>query len=237
MAIGVGIARPLRQAQDRWGGVLDLAGSLSRQTTLALNYRHGPRESTLTNFRIAQEERRWSGNLRRPSWNLHFGNQVTSGGSALTGPFVRGQGVHVRRAHGLLVGELTAVQPTTFRADPAGHLLRGNVGLSGRRGRLLATISDFGRPAGGYSTAPIYPEDIDPEVLEQLERERRTLQDAARNRVQGTGVDAELRLAGVQRRRAGTVHGGAVRSHQRPRQPESALAKHAAFAAGHPAAR
>jgi hypothetical protein len=183
----------------RYGGVVDLSGRLSRHTTLTLNYRQGPRESTLTNFRIAQEETRWSGNLRRPTWNFQFGNQVLSMGTVLTGPFVRGQGAQLRRTQGLLVGEITALQPASFSTAPAGHVLRGNLALSGARGRLGVAVSDFGRPAGGYSTAPRYPEDIDPEVLERLERERRALAKAARNRVQGAGADAELNLAKVHR--------------------------------------
>jgi hypothetical protein len=192
----------------RYGGVVDLSGKMSRHTILTLNYRQGPRESALTNFRIAQEETRWSGTLRRPAWSLHFGNQVQSGGSAITGPYVRGQGVQLRRTQGLLVGEVTAAQPSTFNAAPAGHLLRGSLGVSGKRGRLAATVSDFGRPAGGYSTAPLYPIDIDPDSLERLERERRALQDAARNRVQGVGFDAELRAGPVHRF---TLRGGYLR--------------------------
>jgi hypothetical protein len=192
----------------RYGGVVDLSGRLSRENTLTVNYRQGPRESALTNFRIAQEDTRWSGTLRRPSWNLQLGNQVMSGGSVLTGPFVRGQGGQLRRTQGLLVGELAVVQPTSFISDPAGHLVRGNVGLSGARGRLGVAFSDFGRPGGGYSTLPRYPEDIDPEVLERLERERQALARAARNRVQGAGLDAELQLAGVHRF---TARGGLLR--------------------------
>jgi hypothetical protein len=194
----------------RYGGVVDLSGKLARQTTLALNYREGPRESTLTNYRIAQEETRWSGSLRRPGWTLQFGNQIGSSGNVLTGPYVRGQGVTVRRTQGLLLGDLTIAQPTSYIGEPGGHLVRGSGGVSGKRGRLALTFSDFGRPVGGYSTVPRYPEDIDPDSLERLERERKALENAARNRVQGVGLDSELRLGQVHRL---MVRGGWMRLH------------------------
>jgi hypothetical protein len=178
----------------RYGGVLDLSGRLTRQTTLTLNYRQGPRESQLTNYRIAQEETRWSGSLRRPTWSAQFGNQIGSSGNVITGPYVRGQGVNLRRTNGLLQGDLTVAQPTSYVGDPGGHLVRGSAGLVGRRGRLAVLLSDFGRPVGGYSTVPRYPEDIHPDSLERLERERKALESAARNRVQGAGIDSEIRL-------------------------------------------
>ncbi len=183
----------------RYGGVVDLSGRLARRTTLSLNYRQGPREGNLTNYRIAQEETRWSGTLRNPGWMLQFGNQVTSSGNVLTGPYVRGQGMSLRRTQGLLVGDLTVAQPTSFVGDAGGHLLRGSAGLAGKHGRLAATFSDFGRPVGGYSTVPRYPQDIDPDSLERLERERLAAAKAPSNRVQGAGVDAELQLAKVHR--------------------------------------
>jgi hypothetical protein len=186
-------------AGARYGGVVDLSGKLARNTTLSLNYRQGPRESNLTNFRISQEVTRWSGTLRNPGWTLQFGNQVNSSGSVLTGPYVRGQGASLRRTQGLLIGDLVVAQPTTFNSAPAGHVVRGSVGLSGRRGRVAATFSDFGRPVGGYSTAPIYPESIDPDSLEWLERERKALERAPSNRVRGAGLDMELRAANVHR--------------------------------------
>jgi hypothetical protein len=197
-------------AGARYGGVVDLSSRLSRESTLTLNYRQGPRESTLTNYRIAQEETRWSGNVRRPTWTLQFGNQLGSSGSVIAGPYVRGQGVALRRTQGLLQGDLTVAQPTSFIGDPGGHLVRGSGGIAGKRGRLLATVSDFGRPVGGYSTAPRYPEDIDPDSLERLERERRALANAARNRVQGAGLDSELRLGASHRL---VLRGGWLRLH------------------------
>jgi hypothetical protein len=192
----------------RYGGVAELSGRLSHHTTLSLEYRQGARESTLTNYRIAQEETRCSGSVRRPSWNLQFGNQISSSGSVLTGPYVRGQGASLRRTQGLLVSELTLAQPTSYTSEPGGHLLRGSFGLSGKHGRLAAAFSDFGRPVGGYTTAPRYPEEIDPDSLERLEHERRATEQAPSNRVQGAGVEMELRAASVHRL---SVRGGWLR--------------------------
>jgi hypothetical protein len=183
----------------RYGGVVDLSGKLTRQTTLSLNYREGPRESNLTNYRIAQEETRWSGTLRRPEWSMQFGNQITSTGNVLTGPYVRGQGLTLRRTQGFLTGDVTLAQPTSFVGNPGGHLVRGTVAHSGKRGRVAAAFSDFGRPVGGYSTAPLYPQDIDPDSLEKLERERLAVEKAPSNRVQGAGLDLELRAGALHR--------------------------------------
>ena len=183
----------------RYGGVVDLSGKLTRQTTLSLNYRQGPRESDLTNYRIAQEETRWSGTLRNRSWTLQFGNQINSTGNVLTGPYVRGRGLSLRRTEGRLVGDLTVAEPTSFIDDPAGHVVRGSVGVSGTVGRVALAFSDFARPGGGYSTAPRYPEDLDPDELERLERERKALEKASRNRVQGAGLDVELQHAKIHR--------------------------------------
>jgi hypothetical protein len=194
----------------RYGGVVDLSGSMGRGTTLSVLYRQGPRESTLTNYRIAQEDTRWSGTLRNRDWQVQFGNQVNSSGNVLTGPYVRGQGVSVRRTQGLVVGDVVVAQPTTFNSAPAGHVVRGVVGVSGARGRASLVFSDFGRPVGGYSTAPIYPPDIHPDSLEQLERERRAAEQAPSNRVQGAGADVELRMAKVHRV---NVRGGGMRLH------------------------
>jgi hypothetical protein len=185
-------------AGARYGSVVDLSGKLSRQATLSFNYRQGLRENNLTNYRIAQEESRWSGTLRNTAWNVQVGNQINSIGNALTGPYVRGQGVSLRRTQGLLVGELTVAQPTSYTADPAGHLVRGSLSLSGSAGHAGLVFSEFGRP-GGYSTAPRYPEDLHPDSLERLERERKALEKASRNRVQGVGTEVEWTHAKVHR--------------------------------------
>jgi hypothetical protein len=194
----------------RYGGVLDMSGRVRGRTTLSVNYRQGPREQNLTNYRVAQEETRWSGMLRAPGWQLQVGNQLVSSGTVLSGPSVRGQGAVFRRTQGLLIGDLMVAQPTTFNGDAAGHVVRGGFGLNGSLGRLLLSFSDFGRPVGGYSTAPRYPEDIPPDSLEKLERERLALAKAPSNRVQGAGVDAELRLARIHRL---TVRAGMLRLH------------------------
>jgi hypothetical protein len=195
-------------ADARLGAVVALAGSLPRQTTLSFHYRQGPRESLLTNFRIPQEETRWSGGLRGRGWNLDFGNQVGSGGSAITGPYVRGRGASYRRAEGRVVGDLALVQPTSFVGDPGGRLVRGSIGLAGSWGRVMGAFSDFERPGGGYSTMPRYPEDLHPDSLERLERERKALAGASRNRVQGAGAELELRGGALHRL---TARGGMLR--------------------------
>jgi hypothetical protein len=178
---------------SRVGAVVALSGRLSQEATLSVHYRRGPRETLLTNFRIPQEETRWSGSLRGQHWNVELGNQIGSGGNAVVGPYVRGRGASFRRSDGLVVGDLTVAQPTSYVGDPGGLLVRGSLGLGGRWGRLLGTFSDFQRPVGGYSTLPRYPEDIDPDSLERLERERRALADASRNHVRGAGAVLELR--------------------------------------------
>jgi hypothetical protein len=192
----------------RYGGLVDLSGRLNGRTTLSLNYRQGPREQNLTNYRIAQEQTRWSAMLRAPAWQLQVANHITSSGTALTGPSARTEGVQFRRTQGLLVGDLIAGRPTTFAGDADGHILRGSLGLAGPRGRLAAVFSDFARPVGGYSTQPRYPEDIPPDSLERLERERAALAAAPSNRVQGAGLEGELRAAGTHRL---TLRGGVLR--------------------------
>lgn len=177
----------------RVGSLVELSGALSPGTTLSVSHRQGPRENLLTNFRIPQEETRWSAMLRGRDWLLQAGNQVAAAGSALVGPYVRGRGGSLRRSEGRLTGDLTVVQPTSYVGDPGGRLVRGSFGVGGRRARLGVAFSDFERPAGGYSTAPRYPEDIDPDSLERLEREREALARSSRNRVQGGGMQLELR--------------------------------------------
>jgi hypothetical protein len=194
----------------RYGGVVDLSGRLSGRTSLSLNYRQGPRENNLTNFRIAQEETRWVGTLRAPGWQVQAGNQLMSMGTVLTGPSLRAQGLSLRRSEGRLIGDVLAARPTTFAGDASGHVVRASFGVNGRRGRLVGVVSDFGRPVGGYNAQPRYPEDIPPDSLEKLERERLALEKAPSNRVQGAGLEAELRAASVHRF---TVRGGLLRLH------------------------
>jgi hypothetical protein len=193
----------------RYGGTLELSGKLSRNSTLTLNYRQGPRETNLSNLRLAQEETRWSGSWRHPGWSVQFGNQLTSAGSAVTGPFVRGQGISLRRTEGLLIGDVILAVPTTFSGNAGGHLVRGSVGLRGRTARAAFVFSDFSRPAGGYSTIPVILDPhLDPEEIERLERERKAAEAAARNQVQGAGIEAEWRPLQSHRfsARAGILH-------------------------------
>jgi len=180
--------------EARYGGVVDLSGSLTPRTSLGIQYRQGPRESTLSNVRITADETRFSASLRNPGWMLSVGNLVPSAGSTLTGPYVRGTGGTLRRTRGLLQGELTLLEPRSYIGDPGGHLVRGRVELTGRVGRLGVSASDFLRPAGGYSTVPpIIDPHLDPDSLEHIERERDLARHAPSNRVQGGGVEADIR--------------------------------------------
>jgi hypothetical protein len=199
----------------RYGGAIDLAARPNSRSALSVNFRQGPREGSLTNYRIAQQETRFGAVLRTPDWQLQAGNQLTSAGTVLTGPSVRAQGVSVRRVGGLLAGDLLVARPTTFAGEARGHVIRGSIGVSGSRGRLLATASGFGRPVGGYSTAPPYPEDVPPDSIEVLERQRAASERAPANRVAGAGVETELRLSTLHRLgfRGGGLQGTPYRAH------------------------
>jgi hypothetical protein len=70
-------------------------------------------------------------------------------------------------------------------------VVRGRAGVRTPQLTLALSASDFGRPAGGYTTlSTLQTTVVDLDTEEQLEFERRLTASAASNRVQGLGVDA-----------------------------------------------
>jgi hypothetical protein len=179
----------------RVAGAIDLSGRLGDETYTSITYRQG-RQENLSNNRYSLEEKYLSGSVRRSGWNVEFGNQVSSVGSALTGPSVNGEGIALRRRSGRVRGEAVLARPTTFSGEGGGHLWRGNVGLETTLGTIGIAASEFARPDGGYNTLPpISDPTLDPDSLEALERQRRLSQASASTRVQGLGLEAKLRLS------------------------------------------
>jgi hypothetical protein len=125
---------------------------------------------------------------------LTAGNYLYSGGHALTGPSVRGRGGSVRRLSGRLVTELLLAQPNVIGGTAEGHLVRGRVGVRTSRATAAFNISDFERPAGGYTTLPAVQQTlVDADEEERMAIERRLTDAAPSNRVRGAGIDAEFR--------------------------------------------
>lgn len=206
--LGVSQLGPSGFENARAGGTVDLSGQLGKRTNLSLTYRHGPQES-LSNYRYYQEEKSLSGSLLHHRWNVQFGNHVFSSGNVLTGPSVTGNGVAVRRLNGRVLTEIVLAQPTTFTGEGAGHLWRGSLGIKTARGTIGFAASDFARPEGGYSTLPpILDPTLDPDSLEELERERELSLGRASTRVLGVGLEGNLQFARTHRLR---LRGGTLR--------------------------
>jgi hypothetical protein len=169
------------------------------QSAFSFSYDQGLNEN-LSNFRYEEARTRLTGNLRHRGWIVNFGNYVAAPGNALTGPFVLGRGASVQRPTGRLLTELVVAQPNTIEGQAAGHLVRGRAGLRTPLFTVAIDVSDFSRPAGGYTTtSSVQTTILDPETKDELEFERRLTQNSASNRAQGLGVDTELRLARVHR--------------------------------------
>lgn len=201
------------------GAVVDLSGKLGRLTNIRVTYRQGPQESQ-SNHRYALEEKYFSGGIRHGHWNLQFGSQISSPGHVLTGPSVSGHGVVVRRATGPIFGEAVLAQPATFTGEGAGHLWRGHLGLRTSSGTIAVTASDFARPEGGYSTLPpVLDPTLDPDSLEDLERERELSKADASTRAQGLGLDVNLQLPHAHRV---VLRGGMLRLHSAQAEESSA---------------
>jgi hypothetical protein len=190
-------------------GQFELSGKLDTQTTVSFAYRRRVLDN-MSNFRFEHEVTRITGSLRRGTWLLSFGNQVSAQGNAVTGPYVRGRGASIRRTNSLFVGDLVVSQPSTYLGEAAGHLVRGGAGVNGTFGRFGLIFSDFERPAGGYSTINpiVYTTLNDPDEQERLDNERRLAEQAPSNRVQGAGLEGELRLGRAQRFH---IRGGQIR--------------------------
>ena len=206
--LGVSRVGPSGVERGRVERTIDLSGRLGSQTHLSLTYHRGPQES-LTNYRYHQDEEYVSGSLRHRRWSVQFGNRIASSGSALTGPSVSGEGMAARHPEGRVLAELVLVRPTTFSGNGAGRLWRGSVGIRTARATIGLSASDFARPDGGYSLLPPVPEPtLDPDSLEELERERVLSSGRASTRVQGLGLEGTLQITRTQRL---TLRGGALR--------------------------
>ena len=133
-------------------GALTVSTKFGRDSSFSLSYNQGLAEN-LTNFREDVEDRtRTAGNLRHAGWEANFGNYIPSPGDALTGPYVLGRGVSVRRPAKRLLTEFVLAQPTTFYEGASGHLMRGRVGLRTAKATIAVAMSQFSREDGGYST-------------------------------------------------------------------------------------
>ena len=161
----------------------------------------------LTNYRYNFEDVKVTGTVRRGNLDATFGNIVFSGGTAITGPFVRGRGGNVRKSSGRFIFDLAITQPTTFTGDASGHLVRGRAGINKSFGSISFVASDYSRPSG-YTTLIPPVTVLDPDEAERQEIERRLAAGATRNRVFGTGVEAEFRRQNLHRltMRVGALH-------------------------------
>jgi hypothetical protein len=203
----VGVSRVSSGMDDaRTAGGLALSGKLDGRTTVTLSAGRDMAEN-LTNYRYNFEPVKVTGSVRHGSLDVSFGNMLFSGGTAITGPFVRGRGGRLMRQTGRLIGDLTISQPTTYLGEASGHLVRGRVGLNGAFGSISFVASDFSRPAGYTTLLPVVVV-LDPDEAERQEIERRLAEGSARNRVAGGGVEAELRGGRTHRAtvRVGALH-------------------------------
>ena len=190
-------------------GALDISSRLESDTLLAVSYQHRL-DHSFSNFRSERDRIRLSGSLRRTGWDLSFGNQVMSGGSAVTGPFVRGRGAALRRMSGAWTGEFVAVQPSSLASPAGGHLVRAAVARRGAIGGIGLLASDFRRPAGGYTTVdPLAHAALpDSHSRDELDVQHSATASGGRTTVRGAGAEVELRHGSVQRLtvRAGALH-------------------------------
>lgn len=176
-----------------------LSSRIGQRSSFSFAYDQGL-EQNLSNYRYEEAQARVTGNLRHAGWNVDFGNYVSAMGNAIAGPFVLGRGVNVQRPRGRLLTELIVSQPNTIGGLAGGHLVRGRVGVRTSKLTVALTASDFGRPAGGYTTiSSVQTTVLDPETKEEIDFERHVTADSASNRAQGIGLDAEFRPARAQR--------------------------------------
>lgn len=207
----IGISRVGPGATDaRAGGGVALSGKFgnagSEQTTVSLSAGRDMAEN-LTNYRYDFEDLKVAGTIKRGNLDATFGNIVFSAGTAITGPFVRGRGGSVHHTPGPFLLDLAVTQPTTYTGDASGHLVRGRAGLNRPFGSISFVMSDYSRPSG-YTTLLPPVTVLDPDEAERQEIERRLAAGSTRNRVFGTGVEAELRRQNLHRltMRLGAVH-------------------------------
>lgn len=207
----IGISRVSPGASDaRAGGGVALSGKFgnagSEQTTVSLSAGRDMAEN-LTNYRYDFEDLKVAGTVKRGNLDATFGNIVFSAGTAITGPFVRGRGGSVHHTTGPFIFDLAVTQPTTYTGDASGHLVRGRAGLNRPFGSISFVMSDYSRPSG-YTTLLPPVTVLDPDEAERQEIERRLAAGSTRNRVFGTGVEAEFRRQNLHRltMRLGAVH-------------------------------
>jgi len=180
-------------------GALTLSSKFGPTSSFSFSYDHGI-EQNLSNYRYEGAQTRVTGSLRHAVWHASFGNYVSAQGNAITGPYVLGRGVSVQRPAGTLLAEIVASQPNTINGIADGHLFRGRVGVRGTKLTVAFSASDFGRPAGGYTTiSNVQTGVLDAETEAELEFERRLTTSSASNSARGMGLDTEFRPSSTQR--------------------------------------
>ena len=173
-------------------GALTLSSKFGPTSSFSFSYDHGI-EQNLSNYRYEGAQTRVTGSLRHAGWDASFGNYVSAQGNAITGPYVLGRGVSVQRPAGPLLADIVASQPNTINGIADGHLFRGRVGVRTTKLTVAFTASDFGRPAGGYTTiSTVQTGVLDAETESELEFERRLTTSSASNRARGIGFETEL---------------------------------------------
>ena len=173
-------------------GALTLSSKFGPTSNFSFSYDHGI-EQNLSNYRYEGAQTRVTGTLRHAGWDASFGNYVSAQGNAITGPYVLGRGVSVQRPAGPLLADIVASQPNTINGIADGHLFRGRVGVRTTKLTVAFTASDFGRPAGGYTTiSTVQTGVLDAETESELEFERRLTTSSASNRARGIGFETEL---------------------------------------------
>ena len=173
-------------------GALTLSSKFGPTSNFSFSYDHGI-EQNLSNYRYEGAQTRVTGTLRHAGWDASFGNYVSAQGNAITGPYVLGRGVSVQRPAGPLLADIVASQPNTINGIADGHLFRGRVGVRTTKLTVAVTASDFGRPAGGYTTiSTVQTGVLDAETESELEFERRLTTSSASNRARGIGFETEL---------------------------------------------
>jgi hypothetical protein len=173
-------------------GALDFSTKFGRASSLSFTFDDGLQQN-FSNVRYEEPHTRVAGNVRHAGWDVSFGNGISSSGNAFTGPYVRGRGASLRRPTGRLVADLFVAQPTTIDGDASGHLVRSRVGLRTKTTAITLAMSDFSRPAGGYTTMPtVQVTVLDPDAAERLEIERRLTAQSPSNAVRGVGTELEF---------------------------------------------
>jgi hypothetical protein len=178
---------------------LTFSSKFGPKSNFSFSYDRGLEEN-LSNYRYEEAQTRITGNVRHAGWDASFGNYVAAQGNALTGPFVLGRGVSVKRPAGRLLTELVVSQPNTISGLAGGHLVRGRAGMRTPKLTVAIAASDFGRRAGGYTTtSSVQTTVLDSATQEELDFERRVTTSSASNRAQGLGLDTEFRPASAHR--------------------------------------